>query len=301
MKLSVISIKNIKFLKTRVDIEEIKKYESEEEFMTLGVELLKEVGIISSVLGCSFALDENNNPRKWTRNEAILAGLMIRLTKLQQALLDQTCQKRREIVEIIFRCLMETIINLHFLLENNSEKMFDKYIEYSLREEKRLLQRINQNVNERGYEIPIEKRMKDDIYRAFKTSGFKTDQVNETSYAPWGAKIFERAESLKMKGAYSAFFSLPSHAVHGNWQDLITHHIKFENGGFSPAIEWSRSRPQPLFIAALLTVITNKAYLNQIIPDCPDKSHVNQLLDDAFVKIRVADELHEQFLINRPK
>lgn len=264
--------------------------------MSLAVELFKEVGRITSVLSCAYRLDQQNRPRKWERNEAILGGLMIRINKLQLALLDQMCQSRLEIAMILFRCLAESLINLKYLLKRGNDDLFDEYIEYSLRAEKGLLNKVSQNITDRGYDLPIESRIKYSINQAFETSSFSPEQVDETKLETWGEKIYKRAKSVEMEEAYFALFSLPSHAVHGNWQDLITHHLDYENGGFSPNTQWTHPRPQPLFAAALLSAEINKLYLDEIIPECPDKNQIITLLDDIILRIRVGGELHEQFL-----
>ncbi len=291
-----LTLNDFEFPRTKVNIEEIKKFDSEDQFMSLAVELLKEVGQITALLSCTYRLDQDGNPRKWTRNEAILGGLMVRTNKLQRALLDQICQNRLEIAFIIYRCFSESLINLKYLLQRDNDNLFDEYIEYSLREEKRLLNRIKKNIANRGCELPIEGRMISSIEQSFNTSSFSPEQVDETKWQPWGEKIYERAKSIEMEDAYFALFSLPSHSVHGNWQDLISYHLKYEKGEFSPEIQWSYPRPQLLFTAALLSADINKLYLNEIIQKCPDKDQINNLLDDIILRVRVADELHEQFL-----
>lgn len=296
MEESPFTINDFEFPRTEVDIEEIKKFNSGDQFMSLAVELFKEVNQITALLSCTYRLDQDGNPRKWTRNEAILGGLMVRIAKLQLALLDQTCQKRLEIAYLICRCLEESLINLRYLLQRDNDDLFDEYIEYSLREEKRLLNRIQKNITKRGYELPIESRMISSINRAFKISSFLPEQVNETKWKPWGEKIYERSKSIGWKDLYFALFSLPSHTVHGNWQDLITYHLEYKKGEFSPKIKWTHPEPQLLFTAALLSADSNKLYLNEIIQECPDKDQVNNLLDDIILRVRMADELHEQFL-----
>lgn len=296
MKETPLTFNDFKLPRMEVNIEEIKKFDSEDRFIWLAVELLKEVGQITTILSCAYRLDEKGYPRKWTRNEATLGGLMVRISKLQRGVLDQACQKKLEITEILFRCLAESLINLKYLLKRNSDEIFDEYIEYSLREEKRLLKMINQNIDRRKHELPIESRMKRSINRAFQTSSFSTTQVDETKREPWGETIYKRAKSIGMGEAYFALFSLPSHAVHGNWQDLIDYHLKCENGEFSPKPHWEDVRPQPLFVAALLSAEINRLYIDEIIPECSDKEQISKLLDDIIQRIRVADQLHEQFL-----
>ena len=242
----MLKLDDFQFKKTEIDKEKIKKLDSEDDFMFLAVELLKEVGIITTVNACAFRLDEKNKPRKWSRNEAITGGLMIRITKLQSSFLDQICQNRLETAMILLRCLGESFINIHYILSKDSDELFNKFIEYSLREEKRLLNKINENISKRGSELPIEKRMKESIMRAFQTSNFKVEDINEEKRDPWEETIYRRAKSIGMEDIYFSIFSLPSHFVHGNWQDLMSNHLEFENGEFSPNPDWKTPRPQPL-------------------------------------------------------
>jgi hypothetical protein len=99
-----------------------------------------------------------------------------------------------------------------------------------------------------------------------------------------------------MGDVYSALFGLTNHSVYGNWQDLLTHHLDDEDGEFFPQTEWTRPRPQYLFAAALLSGETNSIFLHNIIPECPDKSQIQKLIENIIMRVRVADELHEQFL-----
>lgn len=83
-----LTLKDFDFSKTRVEVNTIKKFNNESQFMSLAVELFKEVGKITSILACAYRNTETSAPRKWTRNEAILGGLMVRVTKLSIGILD---------------------------------------------------------------------------------------------------------------------------------------------------------------------------------------------------------------------
>lgn len=292
----MLQLNDFHFEKTEVNVEDIKKYDSENSFMGLAVGLFKEIAIITTVISCSYRLDENNRPRKWTRNEAVLGGLMVRLCKLQSSFLDQICQKRMETAMILLRCLTETLININYLLAKSNDGLFNKFIEYSLREEKRLLNTINKNVAARGQELPIEKRMKKSIKWAFETSNFKPEDVDETNRQSWEETIYKRAKSIGMEEIYFSAFSLPSHDVHGNWQNLLSNHLEYEDGEFSPNPDWKMPRPQPLFAICVLSTRTDKLYIKEAIPNCPDREKIIKILDDINLRTRITDELHEQFL-----
>lgn len=55
-----------------VDEEVISTFVREGEFTSLAVELLKETAIWTSILACSNPADQAGDPRKWTRDEAVM-------------------------------------------------------------------------------------------------------------------------------------------------------------------------------------------------------------------------------------
>jgi len=291
-----LNLDDFEFPKTSVNVEEIQKFNNEDQFTALAVELFKEVMQITTLLACTYRLDQDGNPKKWQRNEAILGGLMIRISKLQMAFLDQICQNRMEITNIIDRSLAEGIFNLIYLLKNSSDELFDEYIEYSLRTEKELLNRIRDNIDSRGYELPIETRMIRSIEWVFDISGYPVEQVRGERRNPWGKSIYNRLKDIEMENMYLVYVGLLSHSVHGNWQDLIDNHLEYQDGAFSPKINWCHSRPQPIFAESILSFKANELYLDKIIEESPDKERLKELNNDVMVRISAADELHEQFL-----
>jgi len=298
MDRKTLSLNNFQFDKTKIDIKKIKDFKLEDGYMSIAVELLKEVGKITALLSCAYVLDKNNLPREWNRNEAILGGLMVRINKLQIGILDQTCQDRSEIAEILLRCLAESIINVKYLLNSNDDELFDEYIEYSLREEKRLLNRVNKNITERGHELPIEGRIKSSIERAIKTSSFSLDRIKEDDWTSWGETIYKRAKKVGLESLYTGVISLANHPVHGNWQDLLNHHLEYidDKNRFLPETRWSRLRPQLLYASILYSAEINKLYLSKILPGCPDREKMITLLDDIMTRTVSVDKLHEEFL-----
>ena len=66
-----------------------------------------------------------------------------------------------------------------------------------------------------------------------------------------------------------------------------------------PYTNWKMPRPQPLFAICVLSIETNKLYIENTIPNCPDKKEVEKILDDINYKVQVADKLHEEFLQKR--
>ena len=120
----------------KYDSENLKKAENESEFTSLAVELFKELAQYFSIISRSYSMDDNNTPKLWNSNEAILSGLMIRIVKLMKGFLEHFCKNENLIMEIISRSLVESAINLLYLLRKNSDELYDEFVKYSLRNEK---------------------------------------------------------------------------------------------------------------------------------------------------------------------
>src|SRR3981081_3128103 len=153
-------------------------FASEEDFNGVTVELLIEVGLYVCVAANLFP----GTTRRWNRNQAILGGHLVRLYKLISALLDQICQHRREITFIIARLAFECIVNLRYLVKFADDAgVFDSYVAYSLRQEKRLHDKINNEiVKNGGARSPVQTRMLNSIAKAVKASGVRIEDLSRS-------------------------------------------------------------------------------------------------------------------------
>jgi hypothetical protein len=97
--------------RTVIAPEEIRQFNSEDDFLRLSVHILIEVGSYACVAGNLYPIGTEG----WDRDQAVVTGHLVRLYKLISALLDQTCQRRREISIILSRLAFECIINLRYL------------------------------------------------------------------------------------------------------------------------------------------------------------------------------------------
>ncbi len=292
-----LKIKDFNLEKTVVDLQELEKFHSQEQYVSLGVELLKEAGRITTLLAFAHPLDNMNKPRKWTRNEAISSGLMVRLTKLQLGIVDATERQRMEIAHILSRCLAETIINLKYLLKKGkeSENIYQEYIEYSLVEEQRLLNVIDSSVKSRGKELPIETQMRQSILQSFKDSGLAPGNIKKAKQRGWSGTVFDRAGAIDMEDAYLGIFGLPSHVVHGNWQDLLMYHIDHDGEGFSPREGWAAPQPEIILAATLLSCYACQDYLDIRLPQSNDRDTLSGMVKDLLVRVLVVIEMAQQF------
>jgi hypothetical protein len=180
----------------RVDIDSgaLAAFTSEEDFNALAVDLLSETASYTCI---AYSLLPAST-RAWSRNQAIVGGNMVRLYKLSCALVDQTCQRRRMTAHIFGRLTFETIVNLEYLIAFASPEFFDAYVHHSLRHERRLYNRIQENIAARGGEKwPIEDRMLRSIERSCRKSGVSINDVTASGPLNWGGKnLFQKAEAV---------------------------------------------------------------------------------------------------------
>src|SRR5262249_24395058 len=153
--------------------------------------------------------------RRWDRNQAILGGHLVRLYKLISALLDQICQHRREITFIVARLAFECIVNIRFLIKFGGAATYDSYVKYSLRQEKRVYDRINKEIEARGGEtFPVEERMLGSIAKAVKASGLGIEDLSPSRPRDWADKnLYERADAVGLGVTYIGTFGGPSSSV----------------------------------------------------------------------------------------
>jgi hypothetical protein len=279
--------------RVEVNPELVRAFADEEEFTGLGVDLLIEVGSFV----CVAASILPPPPKRWNRHEAVLVGHLVRLYKLISALLDQTCQHRRETTFIFARLAFECIVNTMFLIKNDRAEIIESYIQYSMRHEKRLRDRIRENVAARGGSVlPIEERMLRSIEAAARKSEIDLDRISPPQN--WGGKnLFEKAKEVGLEDAYLGAFAGPSHSVHGNWQDLLEYHLEVEDDGYVSELRWHRPRPQLLTTLALLTVHTLEAFFSEIVGQASDE--IAQKLPELRARLLMFVELHEDHLARR--
>ena len=281
---------------TSIDSDAIEHFTSEGDYVGLALELLIETG--SYV--CVAANIYKNENGFWTRDEAVLGGHLIRLYKLIDSLLDQTCKRRREISIVLARLIFECIVNLRYLIANASDETFRSYRIYSLQHELKLIETIEESIAARsGIVLPIEDRMIKSILSSFRASDLTRDDVSGNRQRNWnGLNLYERAKRVGLDHAYLAVFGGGSHSIHGNWQDLLEYHLeKIDDHSYRPKMGWRAPRPQ--LLEALVT-LTSEALLDYLrFLSLPDEHEMFKRLHDLGQRTHQLSELHEKFLVDR--
>lgn len=285
-------------LATPIDPLTIEQFDSEGKYVGLALDLLIEAGSYVCVAANLF----KNEEMAWTRDEAILGGHLVRLFKLVDALLDQTCKHRRETSAVLARLIFECLINLRYMIANASEELFRSYRMYSLQHELKLLERVETNITDRGHKpLPIEDRMIGSILASFRASGVTRQDVAANRQKNWsGLNLYDRAKAVGLDQAYLAAFGGGSHSVHGNWQDLLEYHLEtIDDSSYRPSFEWRNPRPQILEALTTLIVDSVADYVDFITESGADEFF--ERLDSLRERTLQLSMLHEQFLVRRSR
>lgn len=274
---------------------QIASFQYDGEFMDALVELHKQsIALLYHIVYEKYT-DSNNEPSEIELDEAILGGNLSRLIKLNTSYLQNVCERKMEICHIIGRSLVETAINIQYLIRNTENNTFRNYIKYSLITEKELLNTIENNVKNRdGKEFNIEKRMKNSILRSFNTSDFQLEEVNKSS--KWKS-IAARAKDTVNEIFYSVYYGTASHAVLGNWQDLLSHHLTRREKKFKINLDWTTTRPQALDPPIIFNLGIVKDYIKSYsLSDEEEFERITNILTDYYNVIR---EKHEEHLLKK--
>jgi hypothetical protein len=135
---------------TVVDDDALARPRSDEPLAHEAVAVLKELLQSATLVARVRRVDQEGEPRSLSRNEAVLAGQMVRLAKLHQGLVGCCSPPRMELFAFVLCGAVETAENLRYLLEHGSPDVFDAYVHDSLRLDKQLHDRVNETVKARG-------------------------------------------------------------------------------------------------------------------------------------------------------
>ena len=243
---------------------------------------------------CTGHLEGNSAQPGLGRNGAICTGLLVRISKLMMSVVKLSSDREHgETVMILNRCIIESIVNLRYLLlKKNDGKVFDQFVATSLRPEAELFDFIQSVINESpGHELEIERNMVSSILDTFGKSRISLDSVRRRR-GNWGGSFRDKLAALDMEDAYPAFQMVPSHAVHGDWVDLLKHHLVPVKDRFEPKLEWSTSDGEMLGSVAIFALEAALEYLVNFLT-----GPVAEVLEDRLedIRLRIAKtELYRQ-------
>ncbi len=226
-------LQNLKNIKAWVDFNSPPPdFGTNTEFMKFAVEIMNRCLYLLKA-GASSAPDAETANKGYAKNEAIIVGHMVRITKLYEGALMHICRHQQELAHIFFRLILETAIRMEYLITSESpKKSFQSFIFTSYRPEKEMLQDLENNAKQRPL-IPIEKRMRGSIMSWLKGDGINPKELLEDKNWNLDSKNFrEIMKTFNLDSMYPYGFRIPSHCVHGDWLDIAYYHLEQDEGQY---------------------------------------------------------------------
>ena len=274
----------------------LRECQSEGPFLRLSLELYKEVVVVLVVCSHSYT-GSTSEEGVLSRNQAICAGLLVRIVKFMTAVASLVSQdpERGDVVFALNRSITESATNLRFLVAKNEERFFDQFVRFSLSPDRELYDSIQENIIARdGKVLPIEQRMLESIDRLCRLSGVTIADVPPKK-GDWGGGLRNRLIALGEGKGYAALHRVPSHAVHGTWVDLVQHHISEADNGFKPDLTWSAVDTRLLLPICLLVLSAVRVYIDAFFPPLPELAPLHQRIEDVTIRLATVEKAHEEW------
>ena len=278
-----------------VDNSELEQATSEEPFLYMSRELLKECIILT---GIAFSVRLPGDGSALDRNQAIIVGHAARMIKLMRTALrmsDEYSDGDQQMA--LSRQYLDSASTVVFILEQGIDSpRFDAYVNDSLISENEFLKTIDKQIRERGGGIlPIEARMQRSIAESFRLAGVRPEELPARNRQAWPSA--EQRITRLGPTAYAAY-RMGSNGIHGGWTDIEKHHLEVIEGlGFTPTFDDAPARPQPLLMMCGVSVVVIRLYVSLYLASAV--GHFNDRLDDFSARLHEVDSAHEDFLNTR--
>ena len=244
--------------------EAIEGCRANDQFGALVFELYREAGRLVCASSCAF-FGYGSDEIKLARNRAICAGLLVRISKLMLSVVKSSSGiEHGETVQVLNRCIIESMVNVRYLLLKDDDEVFDRFVKNDLRAERELYDFIQENIESReGEQLAVEQSMLASILAKFESSGVAIDEINPKA-GNWGGNFENRVKALGFDAStYTIFQRIPSHAVHGTWMDLLNNHLIRKEDGFEPNLDHVQTDGELLSPVAIFVVEAAQDYLNK--------------------------------------
>jgi hypothetical protein len=268
--------------------------ESKSDIFSTAFELYKYTAVFTYVVANLH--DETMPNGVLPRDREILAGLLSRIAKFMAAVmqLSDGARDKREVVTALNRSIVESVVNLKFLMTKNEPRFFSQFVEFSLGPERELYDHVQKNIQARGETWPVEDRMLKSIQRICRLSGLSIDEVR-VKYGDWGGGLRERLKAIGFEDGYVSLQRIPSHSVHGSWVDLLFHYLKDSDDGFIPRTDRQEVDPRLWLPTCVIVANALSQYLETYFSEFQEFTELRETLVALQERVLAVEKLHEDW------
>ena len=266
-----------------------------DQFGALVYELYKEAGSLVCVSSAVY-FGDTPDAIKLNRNQAICAGLLVRIAKYMVSAVKLSADiEHGETVQALNRCIIESAVNLRYLLLKDDDEVYDRFVKNGLVAERELYDMIQGNIGARGGEqLAIEQGMLNSIKDKCEQSELTVEEINPKA-GSWGGSFRDKLTALGYDWpAYTVLERITSHAIHGDWVDLVNNHLLPKDDGFEPNYDRLRTDGELLSPIGIFVVDAAQAYLEKYF-DLPDAEPLHQRLDSVQQKLRKVEAARQDW------
>ena len=270
----------------QVNDEVIRACQERDEFGGLSFALFREAAGTVWVT-CNAYYDEGNGPTI-LRNQAVCLGLLSRISKLMASVLKLSSEvEHGETVQILYRCIPESSIDLQYLLKKDDDTVFERFVKVGLKSERELYDIIQENIRN-GQELEIERDMLRSIIRTCEDSGVKIEEINSRA-GSWGGSYRDRMKEIGLAEGYPFFQGMSSQAVHGSWSDLVRNYLNKSETGYEPKADHTQTEGKFFGSTALFATNAAKVYIDRFL-DPREAEPLVQRLDDLQRRMALVED-----------
>ena len=101
--------------------------------VSMAFDLYKEARQICSPVVSAAHVSYDGNALRLERNQAICVGLLVRQSKLMLSVVKLSSGiEHGETVQVLNRCIVESVVNVRYLLLKDSEEVYDRFVKSQL-------------------------------------------------------------------------------------------------------------------------------------------------------------------------
>ncbi|MGR3219283.1 MAG: DUF5677 domain-containing protein [Candidatus Anammoxibacter sp.] len=213
------------------------KFSSETEALQFFMEIMgKSLFLLRA--GVATASTDKKAELGLVKRQAVIAGHMVRITKLYDGFYLHCANRQLELAGIMVRLLFETDIRILYLIKVNTQSSIRSYILTSYRSEKESLKDLNAKAKKRPL-IPIEKRIRNAIRKELRNDGIGINELlSNRNWKVDGKDVRGMLKALDREEDYSYGFGSASRWIHGGWLELKKYHLNKNGRYYQPRLEY---------------------------------------------------------------
>ena len=217
-------------------------------------------------------------------------GLLSRISKLMASVLKLSSDvEHGETVQILYRCMLESSIDLQYLLKKDDDTVFERFVKVGLKSERELYDIIQENIrNRNGQELEIERDMLLSIARTCEHSGIKIEDIDPRA-GSWGGSFRDKMDAVGLGELYPIIQGMTSQAVHGSWSDLIRNHLNKGETRYEPKADHAQTEGKFFGPTALFATNAAKVYIDRFF-DPREAEPLVHRLDDLQQRLALVED-----------